>query len=42
MNIVPHLGITSFPENNDDLNNYNIHNTMTIFEGHPNIGAIKK
>ena len=43
MNIVPSLGITSFHENNVDVNNDNIDdNTITKFEGHPSIVAIKE
>ena len=34
-NIVPSHGITSFHENNDDVNNDNIDNTITKFEGRP-------
>ena len=41
-NIVPSFGITSFHENNDDVNNDNIDNTITKFEGHPIIVAIKE
>ena len=42
MNIAPSLGITTFYENNDDVNNDNIDKTITKFEGHPSIAAIKK
>ena len=43
MNIVPSLGITSFHENNVDVNNDNIDdNTITKFEGNPSIVAIKE
>ena len=42
MNIVPSLGITTFHENNDDVNNDNIDKTITTFEGYPRIAAIKK
>ena len=42
MNIVPSLGITSFRENNNDVNNDNIDNTIRKFEGHPNIVTIKE
>ena len=31
VNIVPNLGITSFRENNDDVNNDNVDNTITKF-----------
>ena len=41
MNIVPSLDITSFQENND-INNDNIDNTITKFEGHPSTVAIKE
>ena len=41
-NIFPSLGITSFHENNGDVNNNNIDNTITKFEGHPSIVAIKE
>ena len=40
MNIVPSLGITPFHENNDDVNNDNIDNTITKFEGHLSIVVI--
>ena len=40
MNIVPSLCIT-FRENNDDVNNDNIDNTITKSEGHPSVIAIK-
>ena len=36
------LGITSFRENNVDVNNDNIDNTIAKFEGHPRIVAIKE
>ena len=42
MSIVPTLGITPFRENNDDVNNDNIDNTITKFEGNPSIVAIKE
>ena len=42
MNIVPSLGITSFRENNDNVNNDNIDNIIIKFEGHPSIVAIKE
>ena len=42
VNIVPSLGITSFHENNVDVNNVNIDNTITKFEGHSSIVAIKE
>ena len=42
VNIVLSLGITSFRENNDDVNNDNIDNTITKFEGYPSIVAIKE
>ena len=42
VNVVPSLGITSFPEKNDDVNNDNIDSTITKFEGHPSIVAIKE
>ena len=42
VNIVPSLGITSFDEIDDDVDNNNIDNTITKFEGHPSIIAIKK
>ena len=42
VNIVSSLGITSFRENNDDVNNDNIDNTITKFEGHASIAAIKE
>ena len=41
-NIVPNLGITSFHENNDNVNNDTIDNTITKFEDHPSIAAIKE
>ena len=41
VNIDPSLGITSFHENNDNVNNDNIDNIITKFEGHPSIVAIK-
>ena len=41
MSIVPSLGITSFRENNDDLNSDNVDNAILKFEGHPSIVAIK-
>ena len=41
-NIVPSFRITSLHENNDDVNNDNIENTITKFEGHPIIVAIKE
>ena len=34
VNIVPSLGITSFHENNDNVNNDNIDNIIIKFEGH--------
>ena len=40
VNIVPSLGITSFHKNNN-VNN-DIDNTITKFEGHPSIVAIKE
>ena len=40
--IVPSLGITSFQENNGDVKNDNVDNTITKFEGHPSIVTIKK
>ena len=42
MNIAPRLGITTFHENNDDVNNDNIDKTITKIEGHPSIAATKK
>ena len=42
VNIVPNLGITSFHENNDNVNNDTIDNTITKFEDHPSIAAIKE
>ena len=42
VNVVPSLGITSFHDNNDDVNNDNIDNSLTKFEGHPSIVAIKE
>ena len=42
VNIVPSLGVTSFHENNDDVNNDNIDNSITKFEGHSSIVAIKE
>ena len=42
MNIALSMGITSFLENNDDLNNDNFDNTITELEGVPSIVAIKK
>ena len=42
VNIVPSLGITSFHEKNDDVNNDNIDNTIKKFEGRPSIVAIKE
>ena len=42
MNIVPSLDITSFREDNDDVNNDNIDNTIRKFEGHPSIVTIKE
>ena len=42
VNIVPSLGITSFHENNDNVNNDNIDNIIIKFEGHPSIVAIKE
>ena len=42
VNIVSSLGITSFRENNDDVNNDNIDNTITKFKGHASIAAIKE
>ena len=42
VNIVPSLDITSFRQNNDDVNNDNIDNAMIKFEGHASIVAIKK
>ena len=39
VNIVPSLGITSFRENNNDVNNNYIDNTVTKFKGHPSIVA---
>ena len=41
-NFVLNLGITSFCQNNDDVNNGNIDNTITNVEGHPTIVAIKE
>ena len=41
-NIVPSFGITSLHENNDDVNNDNIDNTITKFKGHRIIVAIKE
>ena len=42
VNIVPSLGITSFHENNDNVNSDNIDNIIIKFEGHPSIVAIKE
>ena len=39
VNIVPSLGITSFHENNDNINNDNIDNIIIKFEGHQSIVA---
>ena len=41
VSIFPSLGITSFHEKIDDVNN-DIDNTITKFEGHPSIVAIKE
>ena len=42
VNIVLSLGITSFHENNDDVDNDNIDNSITKFEGHPSVVPIKE
>ena len=42
VNIVPSLGIISFYENNDNVNNDNIDNIIIKFEGHPSIVAVKE
>ena len=42
VNIVPSLSITSFHENNDNVNNDNIESIIIKFEGHPSIVAIKE
>ena len=42
VNIVPSLGVTSFHENNDDVNNDNVDNSITKCEGHSSIVAIKE
>ena len=42
MNIVLSLGITSFHENNDNVNNDNIDNIIIKFEGHPSIVATEE
>ena len=42
VSIVQSLGITSFDENNVDVINDNIDNTVTKFEVHPSIVAIKE
>ena len=42
VNILSNLGITSFHENNVDVNNDNIDNTITKFKGHPSIVDIKE
>ena len=42
VNIVPRLVITTFQENNDNVNNDNIDNIITKFEGYPSIVAIKE
>ena len=41
VNIVPSLGITSFHEDNDNVNNDNIDNIITKLESHPSVVAIK-
>ena len=41
VNIAPSLGITSFHEDNDNVNNDNNDNIITKSEGHPSIVAIK-
>ena len=41
MNIFPSLGITSFHEDNDNVNNDNSDNIITKLEGHPSVVAIK-
>ena len=42
VNIVPSLGIAPFHENNDDVNNDNIDNSITKFEDHPSVVPIKE
>ena len=42
VNIVPSLGMTSFHENNFDVNDDNVDNNIAKFECHPSIVAIKK
>ena len=42
VNIVPSLGITSIHKNNDDVNNDDIDNIITKFEGCLSIVAIKE
>ena len=42
VNIVPSLGITSFHENNDNINNDNIDSIIIKSEGHQSILAIKE
>ena len=40
VNFVPSLAITSFRENNDDINNENKDNTIKKFQDNPSIVAI--
>ena len=42
VNFVPSLAITSFRENNDDINNENKDNTIKKFQDNPSIVAIKE
>ena len=42
MNIVLSLGITSFHDNNDNVNNDNTDNIIIKFEGHPSIVATEE
>ena len=42
VDIVLSLSITSFRETNNDVNNDNIGDIITTFEGHPRIAATKK
>ena len=42
VNFVPSLAITSFRENNDDINNENKDKTIKKFQDNPSIVAIKE
>ena len=42
VNFVPSLTITSFRENNDDIDNENKDNTIKKFQDNPSIVAIKE